>query len=162
MIGSKPLSIRFDKVDGFIWVYDRTRYLVLFGPEKYDAIYNRIRYLISQKSGITYISFHNYARIKIDSYNVLPLEETLPLHKVVILIKSVCNKNQNLYYYVFLEKWLYQSDKNNNNKYYTELSVCINYKCYITIELTFLKESMLIRQVNQKSVIFVNIVFFIK
>ena len=42
------------------------------------------------------------------------------------------------------------------------MSVCINYKCYITIELTFLKESMLIRQVNQKSVIFVHVVFLDK
>ena len=43
LIGAKSLRIRFDKVDGFI--IDRTRYLVLFGPEKYDAIYIRIRYL---------------------------------------------------------------------------------------------------------------------
>ena len=28
LIGAKPLRIRFDKVDGFIRVYDRTRYLV--------------------------------------------------------------------------------------------------------------------------------------
>ena len=38
---------------------DGTSYLVLFGPEKYDAIYNRIRYLISQKGGITYVISHN-------------------------------------------------------------------------------------------------------
>ena len=37
----------------FIRINDRTRYLVLFGPEKYDTIYNKIRYLISQKSGIS-------------------------------------------------------------------------------------------------------------
>ena len=49
LIGAKPLRIRIDKVDGFIRIYDVTRYLVLFGLEKYDAIYNRIRYLISQK-----------------------------------------------------------------------------------------------------------------
>ena len=30
-----------------------TRYLVLFGKEKYDYIYNRIRCLIRVKSGIT-------------------------------------------------------------------------------------------------------------
>ena len=30
-------------------------YVVLFGPEKYDAICNRIKYLIGPKSGITYI-----------------------------------------------------------------------------------------------------------
>ena len=52
LIGAKPLCIRLDKVDRFIRVYDGTRYLVLFRPEKYDAIFNRIRYLISQKSGI--------------------------------------------------------------------------------------------------------------
>ena len=50
----KPLRIRFVKIEGFTRVYDGTRYLTLFGSEKYDAIYNRIRYLISLKSGITY------------------------------------------------------------------------------------------------------------
>ena len=53
--GSKSLPIRFDKVDGFIRINDGTRYLSLFGPEKYDAIYNRIRYLISLKISITYV-----------------------------------------------------------------------------------------------------------
>ena len=53
MIGAKSLQIGFDKLGGFIRVYDGTRHLVLFGPEKYDAIYNTTRYLISQKSGIT-------------------------------------------------------------------------------------------------------------
>ena len=32
-IGIKPFSIRFNKVDRFIIVYDRFRYLVLFGFE---------------------------------------------------------------------------------------------------------------------------------
>ena len=50
LFDSKPLRIRFDDVDGFIKVCDGIRYLVLFGSERYDAIYNRIRYLISQKS----------------------------------------------------------------------------------------------------------------
>ena len=36
LIDSKPLHIRFDKIDGFIGFYDRTRYLVLFGSEKFD------------------------------------------------------------------------------------------------------------------------------
>ena len=43
LIGEKPLRTRFNNVEGFIRVYDETRYLVLFGPEKYDVIYNRIR-----------------------------------------------------------------------------------------------------------------------
>ena len=55
LIGAKPIRIRFDKVDEFIRVYDGARCLVLFGPEQFDAICNRIRYLISQKSGTTYV-----------------------------------------------------------------------------------------------------------
>ena len=61
------MRIRFDKIDAFIIVYDGTRYLVLLGPEKYVAIYNRIRYLISLKSSITYIFSHYFAKIKVDS-----------------------------------------------------------------------------------------------
>ena len=33
LIGSRPLCIRFDKIDGFIRIYDGTRYLMLFGSE---------------------------------------------------------------------------------------------------------------------------------
>ena len=49
LIGVKPLRVRDDQVYGFIRVYDGNRYLVLFRSEKYDAICNRIGYLISQK-----------------------------------------------------------------------------------------------------------------
>ena len=38
-----------EKVDGFIKNCDRTICLVLFGPKRYDAIFDRIRYLVSEK-----------------------------------------------------------------------------------------------------------------
>ena len=94
LIGSKPLRIRFDKIDGFIRIYDGTRYLTLFGSEKCDAIYDRIRYLRSLKSGITYIFSHYFAKIKVDSYDSLPIEKGLTLNNVTILIKSVLNKDK--------------------------------------------------------------------
>ena len=43
LIGAKSLRIMFEKVDGLIRDYDGTKYLILFGLEKYDAIYNGIR-----------------------------------------------------------------------------------------------------------------------
>ena len=101
----------FVKEDGFIRDYDRTKYLLLFDLEKYNAIYDRIRYLTRLKSSITYVFPHNYMKIKIDSDSNLPLEETLTLH-VIILIKSILNKNQNHYYYhTLLEKCLNQIAK---------------------------------------------------
>ena len=65
LITSKPLHIRFHKIDGFVRVYNGIRYLVVFGSEKYDSICNRIRYLISVKSGIIYLISRNYAKIKV-------------------------------------------------------------------------------------------------
>ena len=75
LIGEKPSQIMFNKKDGLTIVYDGTRYLVLFGGEKHDYIYNRIRYLIGVKGGVMYVTSHNYAKIKVDSYDSLPLEK---------------------------------------------------------------------------------------
>ena len=115
LIDPKPLRIRFDIINRFIRIYDGTRYLTLFRSEKYDAISERIRYLIRLKSGITYIFSHYFAKTKIDSYDSLPLEKILTLYNVKIvkiLIISVLNKDKNHYYYkILLEKGSYQLGK---------------------------------------------------
>ena len=36
------LRIRFNQINELIRIYDWTRYLVLFGSEKYDAIYQKL------------------------------------------------------------------------------------------------------------------------
>ena len=105
------MPVRFDKIDEIIRIYDGTRNLTLSGTKKY-AIYNRIRYLISLKISITYIFSHYFAKIKVDSYDSLPIEKTLTLHNVIILSKSVLNKDKShCYYKVFLEKCSYQLAK---------------------------------------------------
>ena len=82
LIGSKPLPDKFDKIDGFIWIYDGTRYLKLFGSEK-DGVYDSLR-----------------------------IEKALTLHDVPILIKSIINEDKNCYHYNrFLEKSPYQLPK---------------------------------------------------
>ena len=53
LINAKLLRIRFNKVYGFIRDNDGARYLVLFGLEKYNTIYDEIRYVIELNSGIT-------------------------------------------------------------------------------------------------------------
>ena len=64
------VSIKSWFIEKFLRVYDGTRYLVLFRPEKRDVVYNRIWYIVSQKSVITYVFFHNYARIKTDLHDL--------------------------------------------------------------------------------------------
>ena len=56
----------FNKVNGLIRAYDKTKYLIFTGLEKYDAIYDRIRHFLNLKS-FTYVFSYNYAKIKIDS-----------------------------------------------------------------------------------------------
>ena len=47
------MRIRFDKTGGFIKVYgDQFRHLLLFDLELFNTICDKIKYLISGKSGI--------------------------------------------------------------------------------------------------------------
>ena len=67
------------------------------------------KFLISEKKVITDSINHNFGKIRIDSYNSLPIEKILTFHAVKIPIKSVVNKNKNEYYYnIFLEKGSYK------------------------------------------------------
>ena len=117
LIGPKPLRIRFDKIDGFIRVYVRSRYLVSLGTEKYHAIYSRVKYFTGQKSGIRNAFSRYYTKIKVDSYDSSPIEKMLILHNVMMHINSVLYKDQNYYYYynIFLETCSYELAKNNEN-----------------------------------------------
>ena len=63
---------------------------------------------ISVKGGITYIISHNFAKIKVHSYDSLPLEKTMTFCNVIILIKSVWNKDKNSYYYnIYIYIYIY-------------------------------------------------------
>ena len=105
LIGSKPLRIKLDKIDGLLRSFDGTRYLTFFDTEVYDAIYNRIGYLISLESSITYVFLTILRKLKLIAMILLPIEKILTLYNVIILIKSVINKSKNHYYYkIFLEK----------------------------------------------------------
>ena len=130
LFGSKPLQISFDEVDGFIRVYDGIIYLTLFVLENMMSFVIELDILLTKK-----VLLHMYFLIIMQkskfSYDSLSLEKTLTLHNVIIFIKSVFNKYQNHNYFnIFIEK------------------------------CTFLKELMLIKQMNQKSLMFSLLVFF--
>ena len=82
----------------------------------FDKICDKIKYLISKKSGITDSINHNFGKIRIDSYSSLPIEKILTFHNVIILIKSVVNKNKNNYSdNTFLEKGSYKDKSDTQN-----------------------------------------------
>ena len=97
--GPKPSRIRFNKIDGFIIALDnKFNHLILFDYGLFSKICDKIKYLISKKSGIANIINHNFEKIRTDSYNSLPNKKILTFHNAIILIKSVVNKNKNIYY----------------------------------------------------------------
>ena len=61
----------------------------------------------------TYSIKHNFEKIRIDSFNSLPIEEIMAFPNVTILINPDVNKNKNAFQYnIFLEKGQYK-DKSN-------------------------------------------------
>ena len=69
------MRIRFDNIDGCMRVRGgEFRYLVLFDYGLFDKICDKIKYLISEKPGIR-DSNHNFGKIRIGSYNSLPIEK---------------------------------------------------------------------------------------
>ena len=69
-----------------------------------DCLIKFVIRLISKKSGITNTINHNFGKIRIHSYNSLPIKNIITFH-VIILIKSVVNRNKNKYHYsIFFRK----------------------------------------------------------
>ena len=110
LIDPKLLRFRFDLIDRFIRFYDGTRYWTLFGLEKYEPFTTELDIFQVKKVPPHIFFSHYFTKIKVDSYNALPIQKILTLHNATIDIKSVLNKDKNGYYYkTFLEKWSYQS-----------------------------------------------------
>ena len=88
------MRIRFDKIDGFNIILDvKIKHSIIFHYGLFNKICDKIKYLISKKSGITNIN-HNFEKIR-NSYNYLLIKKILIFHNIIILAKSVVNKNKN-------------------------------------------------------------------
>ena len=97
---------------------------------------SNLRYLIRSmiKSSDDYDE--KYIKIKFDLDDDLPLNETLEIQNVTMIVRAVFYKNSKYYRQVFLDERLYK--------------LWIIWKCYILIELTFFKELMLIKKTASK------------
>ena len=72
--GAKPLCIRFSKIDGFIKIHDKIRYLVLFDCGWFDKLCDRIKYLIIEKVVLQIV--------------LIILEESKLIHIILYLLKK--------------------------------------------------------------------------
>ena len=95
---AKILRIRFDKIDGFIKSYDETRYLVLFGPKRYDEIYDQIKYIITEK-----VVLHTLYLIIMQKTKLIHL---ILFNSLTFYVIILFNKDKYNYYNIFLKKLL--------------------------------------------------------
>ena len=74
--GPKPLRISLDEIVRFIISLDaKIKHLILFDHELFHKLFDKIKCLISKKRVITNSINHNFGKIRIDSYNSLPIEK---------------------------------------------------------------------------------------
>ena len=99
------------------------KYLVLSDYGLLDKNCDKIKYLISKISGLTNSINHDFGKIRIDLYNSFPIKTILIFHNVIILMKSVVNKNKNkCYCNIVFEKCSY---KYKCQKQYFQMNVCV-------------------------------------
>ena len=129
-----PLNLVLNKLSGYFKVIDGSKYLTLVPTneskekiKRYEELLIKIRDLIRLVTKKADDYDEKCTKIKLDSDDKLPLNKTIEI-PVIFLMK------------VFLDEYLYEIQK-----------------CYIMIQLTFLKDLMLIKQVHQNSVMFVTI-----
>ena len=126
----KQLHIRFEKIDGFIRVHGgEFRTLVLFDYGLFDKIFDKIKYLKSEKN-ITDSTNHNFGRIRIDSY-----EKILTFYNVIIFIKlsQLLRIKMNITKYYILTESMFLKDLMLIKQ---ECDIC-HYWCFLNFSFKF-------------------------
>ena len=143
-----PLYLIFNKVNGYFKKMNGNQHLMLVPTreredkiKKYGELWNKIRDLIRSITKNSDDYDKRYMKIKFNSDNKLPLNKMVETPTITIVVRNIFLENNKYYLQVFLDECLYKI-----------------LKCYIMIELTFLEKSMLIKQLHQKSLMFVTIV----
>ena len=141
-----PLYLIFNKVNGYFEEINKSKSLTLVSTnqsenlKKYEELWSKIRDLIKSLTKNSNDYDGKCMRIKFNSDDELPLNKTIEIPSMTIVFGAIFHENNKYYSQVFLDERPYL--------------LLIIYKGYILKELMFLKELMLIRQRNQKNVIF--------
>ena len=94
------MRIRFNQKRFIIALDGKIKHLILFAYGLFNKTCDKIKYIVSKKSGYKEYINHNFGKIRIDSYDSLPIKKILSFHK-----------RKNKYYYtIFLEQALYKDE----------------------------------------------------
>ena len=111
--GVNPLYLIFSKVNGYFEEINGSKYLTLVTTneskkkKKYEELWSKIRYLIRLINKNSDYYDGKYMKIKFNSDDELPLNKTIEIPSMIIVVRAICLEN-NKYPQVFLGEGLYK------------------------------------------------------
>ena len=110
-----PLYLIIDKVDGFIEEKNENKYLTLISTDdnkealiKYTELWNKIKYLIECNFIKSGEYGKDFTKIKFNSDDYFPVNKTLKIHIMTIIIRSAFEEDGKYHPQVFSDECLYE------------------------------------------------------
>ena len=102
--------------DGYFKEINKGKYLTLVPTnetkekiKKYEELWSKIRYLIRSRTKNSEDYDENYMKIKFNSDDELPLNKTIEIPIMIIVVRDSFHENKKYYSQVFLDECLYKS-----------------------------------------------------
>ena len=113
--GVNPLCLIFSKVNGYFDEMTKNKYLTLVPTndskekiKQYEELWSKIRDLIWSITKNSDDYDEKYMKIKLYSYNELPLNKTIEIPSVIIVARAIFLENNKYYLQVFLDECLHK------------------------------------------------------
>ena len=113
--GVNPLYLIFSKVNGYFEEINKNKYLTLVPTneskeimKKYEELYSKIRNLIRSITKVSEDYDEKNIKIKFDSDDHLPLNKTIKIHNVTIVVRAIFYENNKYYPQGFIDECLYK------------------------------------------------------
>ena len=110
-----PLYFIINKVSGYFKEINRNKYLMLVPTneskeiiKKYQELWSKIKDLIRSVTKNSDDFDEKYMEIKFNSEDELPLNKTIEIHSMIIVVRTVFCKNNKYYRQAFLNECLYK------------------------------------------------------
>ena len=110
-----PLYLIFNKVNGYFEEINGNKYLTLVPTneskekiKKYEELWSKIRDLIRSITKNSDDYDEKYMKIKFNSDDELPLNKTIEIPTMTIVVRAVFHENNKYYPQVFLDECLYK------------------------------------------------------
>ena len=112
---ANPLYLIFSKVNGYFEEINENKYLTLVPTkgskekiEKYEELWSKIRDLIRSITKNSDDYDEKYIKIKSNSDDELPLNKTMEIATMAIVVTAAFHENNKYYPQVFLDECLYK------------------------------------------------------